>query len=217
MQLRVQFPSRQPPYGSIKYNICESGCQDRGRQREIPDTYGKHAAPLTRSSSVFGDLKKAESGSVQGATVNRRLVEPTNSASVDTIHSNLGIVKKILWLLYAERKENPDTAKADHSAWSGANGGTEFSLIIIYAVSCNSQEYVLLFYALTMLRFRHQTNPLSPFALPAFSSKPDTAEGRPWRRGARDLPSRAGEKRRCRRHPSKAQAPKQSSRTPLRG
>ena len=98
MQLRVQFPSRQPPYGSIKYNICESGCQDRGRQREIPDTYGKHAAPLARSSSVFGEFKKAESGSVQGATVNRRLVEPTNSASVDTIHSNLGIVKKRLHL-----------------------------------------------------------------------------------------------------------------------
>lgn len=87
-----------------KYNICERGCQDRGRQKEIPDTYGKHAAPLARSSSVFGDFKKAESGSVQGATVNRRLVEPTNSASVDTIHSNLGIVKKILRLLYAERK-----------------------------------------------------------------------------------------------------------------
>ena len=84
--------------------------------KEIPDTYGKHAAPLARSSSVFGEFKKAESGSVQGATVNRRLVEPTNSASVDTIHSNLGIVKKILWLLYAKRKENPDTAKADHSA-----------------------------------------------------------------------------------------------------
>ena len=87
-----------------KYNICERGCQDRGRQKEIPDTYGKHAAPLARSSSVFRDFKKAESGPVQGATVNRRLVEPTNSASVDTIHSNLGIVKKILWLLYAERK-----------------------------------------------------------------------------------------------------------------
>ena len=87
-----------------KYNICERGCQDRGRQKEIPDTYGKHAAPLARSSSVFGDFKKAESGPVQGATVNRRLVEPTNSASVDTIHSNLGIVKKILRLLYAERK-----------------------------------------------------------------------------------------------------------------
>ena len=72
--------------------------------REVPDTYGKYAALLARSSSVFGDFKKAESGSVQGATVNRRLVEPTNSASVDTIHSNLGIVKKILWLLYAERK-----------------------------------------------------------------------------------------------------------------
>ena len=72
--------------------------------KEIPDTYGKHAAPLARSSSVFEEFKKAESGPVQGATVNRRLVEPTNSASVDTIHSNLGIVKKILWLLYAERK-----------------------------------------------------------------------------------------------------------------
>lgn len=81
-----------------KYNICERGCQDRGRQREIPDTYGKHVAPLARSSSVFGDFKKAESGPVQGATVNRRLVEPTNSASVDTIHSNLGIVKKRLHL-----------------------------------------------------------------------------------------------------------------------
>lgn len=42
-----------------------------------------------------------------------------------------------------KEKENPDTAKADHSAWSGANGGTEFSLSIIHAVSSNSQEYDL--------------------------------------------------------------------------
>lgn len=81
-----------------KYNICERGCQDRGRQREIPDTYGKHAAPLARSSSVFGDFKKAESGPVQGATVNRRLVEPTNSASMDILYTSLGIVKKRLHL-----------------------------------------------------------------------------------------------------------------------
>lgn len=122
-----------------KYNICERGCQDRGRQRKSPT----HTASTQPLWPVFGDFKKAESGPVQGATVNRRLVEPTNSASVDTIHSNLGIVKKILRLLYAERKENPDTAKADHSAWSGANGGTEFSLSIIHAVSSNSQEYDL--------------------------------------------------------------------------
>ena len=81
-----------------KYNICERWCQDRGRQREIPDTYGKHAAPLARSSSVFGDFKKAESGPVQGATVNRRLVEPTNSASMDILYTSLGIVKKRLHL-----------------------------------------------------------------------------------------------------------------------
>ena len=81
-----------------KYNICERGCQDRGRQKEIPDTYGKHAAPLARSSSVFGDFKKAESGPVQGATVNRRLVEPTNSASMDILYTSLGIVKKRLHL-----------------------------------------------------------------------------------------------------------------------
>lgn len=81
-----------------KYNICERGCQDRGRQREIPDTYGKHAAPLARFSSVFGEFKKAESGSVQGATVNRRLVEPTNSASMDILYTSLGIVKKRLHL-----------------------------------------------------------------------------------------------------------------------
>lgn len=98
MQLRVQFPSGQPPYGSIKNSICERVCQDRGRQREIPDTYGKHAAPLARSSSVFGEFKKAESGSVQGATVNRRLVEPTNSASMDILYTSLGIVKKRLHL-----------------------------------------------------------------------------------------------------------------------
>ena len=29
-----------------KYNICERGCQDRGRQREIPDTYGKYVTPF---------------------------------------------------------------------------------------------------------------------------------------------------------------------------
>lgn len=81
-----------------KYNICERGCQDRGRQKEIPDTYGKHAAPLARSSSVFGDFKKAESGPVQGATVNRRLVEPTNSASMEILYTSLGIVKKRLHL-----------------------------------------------------------------------------------------------------------------------
>ena len=81
-----------------KYNICERGCQDRGRQKEIPDTYGKHAAPLARSSSVFGNFKKAELGPVQGATVNRRLVEPTNSASMDILYTSLGIVKKRLHL-----------------------------------------------------------------------------------------------------------------------
>ena len=43
-----------------KYNICERGCQDRGRQKEIPDTYGKHAAPLARSSSVFGGISKKQ-------------------------------------------------------------------------------------------------------------------------------------------------------------
>ena len=58
--------------------------------KEIPDTYGKHAAPLARSSSVFGNFKKAESGSVQGATVSRRLVEPTNSASMDIFIHQLG-------------------------------------------------------------------------------------------------------------------------------
>ena len=66
--------------------------------KEIPDTDGKHAAPLARFSSVFGDFKKAESGSVRGATVNRRLVEPTNSASMEILYTSLGIVKKRLHL-----------------------------------------------------------------------------------------------------------------------
>lgn len=167
--------------------------------------------------SIRGYFKKAESGPVQGATASGRLVEPTNSASMHSIHFILENSQEDTLVPLGVKKENFDTAKADHSACSGANGGTEFFLIIIYAVSCNSQEYDLLFYAVTMLRRRHQTNPLSPFVLPAFSSKPDTAEERPWRRGAQGLPSRGGERRRCRRHPSKAQAPKQSSRTPLRG
>ena len=107
MQLRVQFPSGQPPYGSIKnITYAKEGVKIAGIIRlgelvgrdEVPDTYGKHAAPLARSSSVFGNFKKAESGSVQGATVNRRLVEPTNSASMDILYTSLGIVKKRLHL-----------------------------------------------------------------------------------------------------------------------
>ena len=160
---------------------------------------------------------EAESGPVQGATASGRLVEPTNSASMHSIHFILENSQEDTLVPLGVKKENSDTAKADHSAWSGANGGTEFSLIIIYAVSYNSQEFDLRFCAVAMLRRRHQTNLLRPVALPAFSSKPDTAEERPWRREARGLPSRAGERRRCRRHPSKAQAPKRSSRTPLRG
>ena len=94
------------PERKIKQTVSHNAeTEDRDRvKKETSDYTRKYATPLARSSSVFGDFKKAESGPVQGATVNRRLVEPTNSASVDTIHSNLGIVKKILWLLYAERK-----------------------------------------------------------------------------------------------------------------
>ena len=88
---------------TVSHN-AETAERDRVKNKETSDYTRKYATPLARSSSVFGDFKKAESGPVQGATVNRRLVEPTNSASVDTIHSNLGIVKKILRLLYAERK-----------------------------------------------------------------------------------------------------------------
>lgn len=116
MQLRVQFPSRQPPYGSIKnITYAKEGVKiagGKGNPRHIRQARSPFGPILFR----IRGFQKAESGPVQGATVNRRLVEPTNSASEDTIHSNLGIVKKILWLLYAERKENPDTAKADHSA-----------------------------------------------------------------------------------------------------
>ena len=77
-----------------KYNICERGCQDRGRQRKSPT----HTASTQPLWPVFGDFKKAESGPVQGATVNRRLVEPTNSASMDILYTSLGIVKKRLHL-----------------------------------------------------------------------------------------------------------------------
>ena len=88
---------------TVSHN-AETADRDRVKNKETSDYTRKYVTPLARSSSVFGDFKKTESGPVQGATVNRRLVEPTNSASVDTIHSNLGIVKKILRLLYAERK-----------------------------------------------------------------------------------------------------------------
>lgn len=104
MQLRVQFPSGQPPYGSIKnITYAKEGVKiagGKGNPRHIRQARSPVGPILFR----IREFKKAESGSVQGATVNRRLVEPTNSASVDTIHSNLGIIKKILRLLYAERK-----------------------------------------------------------------------------------------------------------------
>ena len=101
-------------YKNIAY--AKEGVKIAGGKRKSP-THTASTQPLWPDPLQYsGGFKKAESGPVQGATVNRRLVEPTNSASVDTIYSNLGIVKKILWLLYAERKENPDTAKADHSA-----------------------------------------------------------------------------------------------------
>lgn len=196
-----------------KYNICERGCQDRGRQKEIPDTYGKHAAPLARSSSVFGEFKKAESGSVQGATVNRRLVEPTNSASMDILYTSLGIVKKRLHL----KKTRNENRKGE---W------LFLALLPIPQVPCQ-KCYIPQRRGLSRRTFRsfcggeYRRCSCRPqfISLPSwepFSSKPDTVEERPWRRGARGLPSRAGERRRCRRHPSKAQAPKRSSRTPLR-
>lgn len=99
MQLRVQFPSRQPPYGSVD-NIAyaKDGVKIAGGKGKSPTHTASTQPPLARSSSVFGDFKKAESGSVQGATVNRRLVEPTNSASMDILYTSLGIVKKRLYL-----------------------------------------------------------------------------------------------------------------------
>lgn len=135
--------------------------------------YAKVRNPFGPILFFIRGFQKTESRSVHGATVNRRLVDPANSALINSMRFT-----------------------------------TQFLLIV---------KNMICFYAVTTLRRRHQTNPLSPFALPAFFSKPDTAEGRPWRREARDLPSRGGERRHCRRHPSKAQAPKQSSRTPLRG
>ena len=86
---------------------------------------------------------EAESGPVQGATASGRLVEPTNSASMHSIHFILENSQEDTLVPLGVKKENSDTAKADHSAWSGANGGTEFSLSIIHAVSSNSQEYDL--------------------------------------------------------------------------
>ena len=81
---------------TVSHN-AETADRDRVK-KETSDYTRKYAAPLARSSSVFGEFKKAESGSVQGATVNRRLVEPTNSASMDILYTSLGIVKKRLYL-----------------------------------------------------------------------------------------------------------------------
>ena len=170
--------------------------------KEIPDTYGKHAAPL----AVFGDFKKAESGPVQGATVNRRLVEPTNSASMDILYTSLGIVKKRLHL----KKTRNENRKGE---W----------LFLALLPKCYIPQRRVLsrrtFRSFCGGEYRRCSCQPQFISLPSwepFSSKPDTAEERPWRRGARGLPSRGGERRHCRRHPSKAQAPKQSSRTPLR-
>ena len=82
---------------TVSHN-AETAGRDRVKNKETSDYTRKYVTPLARSSSVFGDFKKAESGSVQGATVNRRLVEPTNSASMDILYTSLGIVKKRLYL-----------------------------------------------------------------------------------------------------------------------
>lgn len=191
----------------------ESCCQEKGSITDIAS-----ASALTKTSETSAGTASFAEGSAQGmAQVQYESDINADPSSKNTIRRTernsqedtpVALCRKKKRILTQQRPTTPHRAEL--------TGGTEFSLIITHAVSCNSQEYDLLFYAVTMLRRRHQTNPLSPFALPAFSSKPDRAEGRPWRRGARGLPSRAGERRRCRRHPSKAQAPKQSSRTPLR-
>lgn len=59
MQLRVQFPSRQPPYGSKKYNICERGCQDRGRQRKSP-THTASTQPLWLDPLPYSGISKKQ-------------------------------------------------------------------------------------------------------------------------------------------------------------
>ncbi len=96
MQLRVQFPSRQPPYGSIKnITYAKEGVKIAGGKGN-PRHIRQARSPF--GPTVFGNFKKAESGPVQGATVNRRLVEPTNAASMDILYTSLGIVKKRLHL-----------------------------------------------------------------------------------------------------------------------
>lgn len=99
MQLRVQFPSRQPPYGSIKnITYAKEGVKiagGKGNPRHIRQARSPFGPILF---CIRGYFKKAESGPVQGATVNRRLVEPTNSASMDILYTSLGIVKKRLHL-----------------------------------------------------------------------------------------------------------------------
>lgn len=99
MQLRVQFPSRQPPYGSIRnITYAKESVKIAGGKRKSP-THTASTQPLWLDPLPYsGNSKKAESGSVQGATVNRRLVEPTNSASMDILYTSLGIVKKRLHL-----------------------------------------------------------------------------------------------------------------------
>ena len=214
MQLRVQFPSGQLPYGSIRnITYAKEGVKIAGGKRKSP-THTASTQPLWPDPLPYSGIKKAESGPVQGATVNRRLVEPTYSASVDTIHSNLGIVKKRLHL----KKTRNENRKGE---------GLFLALLPIPQVPCQKKYYIPQRRVLSRRTFRsfcggeYRRCSCRPqfISLPSwepFSSKPDTAEERPWRRGARGLPSRAGERRRCRRHPSKAQAPKQSSRTPLR-
>ncbi len=163
---------------------------------------------------IRGYFKKAECGPVQGATVNRRLVEPTNSASMDILYTSLGIVKKRLHL----KKTRNENRKGE---WPF------LALLPIPQVPCQKMLYTAtagtvkenlpVIFGGEYRRCSCRPQFISLPSWEPFSSKPDTAEGRPWRRGARGLPSRAGERRRCRRHPSKAQAPKQNSRTPLRG
>ncbi len=59
---------------------------------------------------------EAESGPVQGATASGRLVEPTNSASMHSIHFILENSQEDTLVPLGVKKENSDTAKADHSA-----------------------------------------------------------------------------------------------------
>ena len=160
---------------------------------------------------------EAESGPVQGAAVSGWLVEPTNSASTNSI------------LFVSRSSQEMFHSIKEKTRNENCKGEWPFlTLLPMPQVPCLTALYTSRTGAVKEKTFQlfhggecpcryYRPKLFSSPALPSFSSKSDKAEEQPWRRGGRDSPSRAGGRRRCRKCLSRARAPRQSLRTPPQG